>query len=79
MLPTAQPWKKSRSFVDGARSPSEIEAAALFAVARVRGLPLASAVVIDSMCDEPIGPPTVDTATAFGKLYNVILVGVDLL
>jgi uridine phosphorylase len=57
----------------------EMEAAALFAVARARGLPLASAVVIDSVFGEPIGPPTMDTATAFGKLYNVFLVGIDLL
>jgi nucleoside phosphorylase len=57
----------------------EMEAAALFAVARARGLPLASAVVIDSMFGEPIGPPTMDTATAFGKLYNVFFVGIDVL
>jgi uridine phosphorylase len=57
----------------------EMEAAALFAVARARGLPLASAVVIDCVFGEPIGPPTMDTAAAFGKLYNVFLVGIALL
>ena len=57
----------------------EMEAAALFAVARARGLHLASAVVIDGVFGEPIGPPKMDTATAFGKLYDLFLVGIDLL
>ena len=57
----------------------EMEAAALFAVAEARGLQLASAVVIDAVFGEPIGPPTMDTATAFGKLYDVFRVGIDLL
>jgi uridine phosphorylase len=57
----------------------EMEAAALFAVAQARGLQMASAVVIDAVFGEPIGPPTMDTAAAFGKLYDVFRVGIDLL
>jgi uridine phosphorylase len=57
----------------------EMEAAALFAVAQTRGLHMASAVVVDAVFGEPIGPPTMDTAAAFGKLYDVFRAGVDLL
>ena len=54
----------------------EMEASALFAVASARGLKVASAVVLDSVYGDPIGPPRMDTATAFGKLYDLFLVGV---
>jgi len=57
----------------------EMEAAALFAVAQARGLHLASAVVIDAVFGEPIGPPIMDTATAFGRLYALFQVGIDVL
>ena len=57
----------------------EMEAAALFAVALARGVQMASAVVIDAVFGEPIGPPRMDAATAFGKLYDILLVGIDLL
>jgi uridine phosphorylase len=57
----------------------EMEAAALFAVAQVRGVALASAVVVDSVFGDPIDHPTMDTDAAFGKLYEVFTVGVDLL
>jgi uridine phosphorylase len=57
----------------------EMEASALFAVAQVRGVPIASAVVIDSVFGERIGPPQMDTAAAFKRLYDVFLVGIDVL
>ena len=57
----------------------EMEAAALFAVARERGVALASAVVLDSVYGEPLGQPTMDTATAFGNLYQLFLVSIDVL
>ncbi len=57
----------------------EMEAAALFAVARARGLRMASAVVLDGVFGEPIGPAQMDTAAAFGMLYDVFLVGIDVL
>jgi uridine phosphorylase len=57
----------------------EMEAAALFAVARARNVRLASAVVLDAVFPEPISAPTMDTATAFGKLYDLFLIGIDLL
>jgi uridine phosphorylase len=57
----------------------EMEAAAVFAVAEARGVPLASAVVLDAVIGEPISAPTMDTASAFGKLYDVFLVGVKVL
>jgi uridine phosphorylase len=57
----------------------EMEAAALFSVAGVRNVPIASAVVIDSVFGEPIVSPRMDTAAAFKRLYDVFLVGVDVL
>jgi len=57
----------------------EMEASALFALASVRAVPMASAVVIDSVFGEPIGPPTMDTAVAFKRLYDVFLVGIEVL
>jgi uridine phosphorylase len=57
----------------------EMEASALFALASVRAVPIASAVVIDSVFGEPIGPPTMDTAAAFTRLYDVFLIGIDVL
>ncbi len=57
----------------------EMEASAVFAVAQVRGLHVASAVVIDGVFGEPIGPPSMDTATAFARLCDVVSVGIDLL
>ena len=57
----------------------EMEAAAIFAVAHARRVPLASAVVLDAVIGDPIGHPTMDTAAAFGKLYDVLLVGIDVL
>ena len=57
----------------------EMEASALFAVAHVRGVALASAVVVDAVFGEPIGHPTLDTATVFGKLYDVVRIGIELL
>jgi uridine phosphorylase len=57
----------------------EMEAAALFAVAEARRVPLASAVVIDAVIGDPIGAPTMDTAAAFGKLYDVFVVGIEVL
>jgi uridine phosphorylase len=57
----------------------EMEAAALFAVACARNVRLASAVVLDAVFGEPINIPTMDSATAFGKLYDLFLVGIDLL
>ena len=57
----------------------EMEAAALFAVARARGIRLASAVVLDAVFGEPIGPPKMDTTAAFGKLYDVFRIGIEVL
>jgi nucleoside phosphorylase len=57
----------------------EMEAAALFTVARTRGVALASAVALDAVFGEPIGPPNMDTAAAFGRLYQVFLVAVGFL
>ena len=57
----------------------EMEAAALFAVAAVRDVRLASAVVLDAVFGEPIGTPKMDTAGAFTKLHDVVLIGIDVL
>ena len=57
----------------------EMEAAALFAIAQSRRVALASAVVLDAVFGDPIGAPTMDTAAAFGKLYDVFLVGIQVL
>ena len=57
----------------------EMEAAALFAAARALAVEIASAVVLDSVFGEPVGPPVIDTATAFGRLYDVFLAAVDVL
>ena len=57
----------------------EMEAAALFSVASARKVPVASAVVIDSVFSEPIGVPQMDTAAAFKRLYDVFLVSIDVL
>jgi purine-nucleoside phosphorylase len=57
----------------------EMEAAALFAVAEARRVALASAVVLDAVIGEPIGTPTMDTAAAFGRLYDVFLAGIEVL
>ena len=57
----------------------EMEASALFALASVRAVPIASAVVIDTVFGEPIGPPEMDTAAAFKRLYDVFLAGIDVL
>lgn len=57
----------------------EMEASALFAVARARSVRLASAVVLDAVFRVPITAPKMDTAAAFGKLYDLFLVGIGLL
>jgi len=57
----------------------EMEAAAVFAVAQTRAVPIASAVVFDTVFDDPIGAPVLDTAAAFGRLYDVFLVALDVL
>jgi purine-nucleoside phosphorylase len=56
----------------------EMEATALFAVARARNVPVTLAVVIDSVFGDPI-EPRMDTAAAFNRLYDVFLVGIDVL
>ncbi len=80
---TDAPFRESKEKITDLRGRGvltvEMEAAALFAVAQVREVELASAVVVDCVFGEPVGPPTIDTATAFGKLYAVFQVGVDLL
>ena len=57
----------------------EMEAAALFAASRALAVELASAVVLDCVFGEPVGPPVFDAAAAFGKLYDVFLAAADLL
>ena len=57
----------------------EMEASAVFAVAQARGVHLASAVVLDAVLGELMGAPTMDTAAAFGKLYDVFLIGIQVL
>lgn len=57
----------------------EMEASALFAVAGVRQVPIASAVVVDCVFGDPIAAPTMDTATAFGKLRRLFLLCVEML
>jgi uridine phosphorylase len=57
----------------------EMEAAALFAVGAVRDIHVASAVVLDGVYGEPIDAPRMDTALAFGKLYDLFRVAVDCL
>ena len=56
-----------------------MEAAALFAAAQARGVALASAVVFDGVYGDPIGAPVMDTAAAFGKLYDVFRASVAVL
>ncbi len=80
---TDAPYRETREEIHHYRSQGvlavEMEAAALFAVADTREVRLASAVVLDAVFGEPVIAPTMDTSTAFGNLYNVFLVGVDLL
>jgi uridine phosphorylase len=80
---TDAPFRETKQKIEELRSQGvlavEMEAAALFAVAQVRGVELASALVVDTVFGEPVGSPTMDTATAFGKLYEVFRVGADLL
>jgi uridine phosphorylase len=57
----------------------EMEAAAVFAVGQVRDVPIASAVVLDAVFGDPIRAPVVDTAAAFGKLYEVFLAAIAVL
>ena len=57
----------------------EMEAAAVFAVAAARGVPLASAVVLDAVIGNLTRAPAMDSAAAFRKLYDTLLVGIDLL
>lgn len=80
---TDAPYRQSKEEISELRGRGvltvEMEAAALFAVARIRSVELASAVVVDSVFGEPIGQPTMDAAAAVGKLYEVFQVGIDLL
>ena len=64
---------------DGGVLTVEMEAAALFAVAATRRVRIGSAVVLDGVFGNPISAPRMDTATAFGRLYEVFLVGIDVL
>lgn len=57
----------------------EMEAAALFAVAHVRGFALASAVVLDGVFGGPIGAAKMDTALAFAKLHDIFRVAIHCL
>jgi nucleoside phosphorylase len=57
----------------------EMEAASVFAVGRARQIPIASAVVLDGVFGDPIGAPVMDTATAFGRLYDVFKAGIAVL
>jgi uridine phosphorylase len=80
---TDAPFRETREEIEQYRSQGvlavEMEAAALFAVAQIRGVPVASAVVLDAVFGEPIQAPTMDTAAAFGKLYEVVLAGIEVL
>lgn len=80
---TDAPYRQTVEEIAGLRQRGvltvEMEAAALFTVAGVRGLRLASAVVIDSVYGEPIGHPTIDTAAAFGTLSDLVGIAIDLL
>jgi uridine phosphorylase len=57
----------------------EMEAAAVFAVAQARQVPIASAVVLDGVFGDPIRAPVMDTASAFGQLYEVFLAAIEVL
>ena len=80
---TDAPYRQTAEEISALRARGvltvEMEAAALFSVARVRELPIASAVVIDSVFGEPIGAPRMDTVAAFKRLYDVFLAGIDVL
>ena len=80
---TDAPYRETREEIADYRDNGvltvEMEAAALFAVAEARGVPLASSVVLDCVSGDPIGAPPQDTAVAFGRLYDVFLVGIDVL
>jgi uridine phosphorylase len=80
---TDAPYRETREEIEVFRRQGvltvEMEAAALFAVAQTLNVRLASAVVLDAVIGEPIAAPTMDTAAAFGKLYDVVLVGVEVL
>jgi uridine phosphorylase len=57
----------------------EMEAAAVFAIGLARNVPIASAVVLDGVFGDPISAPAMDTAAAFGKLYEVFLAAISAL
>jgi purine-nucleoside phosphorylase len=80
---TDAPFRETKQRIEELRGQGvpavEMEAAALFAVAQVRGVELASALVVDTVFGDPVGRPTMDTAAAFGKLYDVFRVATDLL
>lgn len=80
---TDAPFRETREEVEEYRRQGvltvEMEAAALFAVARAREVQLASAVVLDAVFGDPVRAPTMDASTAFGKLYDAFLIGIDVL
>ena len=80
---TDAPYRETAEEIAGYREDGvvtvEMEAAAVFAVAEVRGVPLASAVVLDAVFGERIRVPTMNTAVVFGKLYDVFRLGIEVL
>ena len=57
----------------------EMEAAALFAVAQIRDVALASLLVVDGAFGDPIARPQFDRGAAYGRLFGLLPIVVETL
>ena len=77
------PYRETREEVARYRAGGvlgvEMEASALFCVAEVRSVALASVVVVDGAFGDPIDRPRFDRAAAYGRLFEVLPVTIDVL
>ena len=77
------PYRETRQEVARYRADGvlgvEMEASALFCVAEVRRVPLASVLVVDGAFGDPIDRPRFNRAAAYGRLFEVLPVTIDVL
>ena len=77
------PYRETREEVARYRADGvltvEMEASALFAVAGVRGVALASVVAMDGAFGDPIEKPQFDRGAAYGRLFEILPVVIGVL
>jgi purine-nucleoside phosphorylase len=77
------PYRETRAEVARYRSEGvltvEMEAAAVFAVAAVRNVAMASLLVVDGAFGDPIERPQFDRGAAYGRLFGLLPTVVDVL